>query len=89
MSTARNRFGVSILVAWFLGAVLCGMPAAASASPATAEAAPVIASEEGFGLIEGLSTMTSTRTHAAVGAGAMLPLLMVGIMARRRLYAQA
>jgi hypothetical protein len=92
MSTARNRFGVSILVALVLAVFLNASAHAATGTAAGAADIPALAQGDGqfeqFGSIGDLTT-TSGRTHMAVAAGAGVPLLIVGLMVRRRIYAEA
>jgi hypothetical protein len=89
MSTARDRFGVSILVALVLGVLLSAAPEAASASaPHSAGIFGGAAGDEGFGSIDNLAAATSARTQLAVALGAGVPLVIIGCMVRRRLYAE-
>jgi hypothetical protein len=85
MSTARNRFGVSILVGFVL-TVLChvGTPVAAAGD---ADFAAALAGDDGMGGIERIISAASARTQVAIGLGAGVPLLIVGFMVRRRIYA--
>jgi hypothetical protein len=87
MSTARNRFGVSILVALVLAVFVSAAPEAAAP---TSQGGGVIfgGGSEGFGSIEHLAAATSTRTQMAVALGAGVPLVIIGCMVRRRLYAE-
>ena len=88
MSTARNRFGVSILVALVLAVLLAPVPADAAArvvQPANASIG--LGDDLGLGGIDTLASLTSTRTQLAVGMGAGVPLLIIGCMVRRRIYA--
>ena len=87
MSTARNRFGVSILVALVLGILLPAAPKAASA-PAP-QTAGIFGGDEEFGSIDNLAAATSARTQLAVALGAGVPLVIIGFMVRRRIYAEA
>jgi hypothetical protein len=90
MSTARNRFGVSILVALLLAVLL--KPASADAAVRVAEPAHApagLGGDPGFGHIEEMALLTSTRTQLAMGLGAGVPLLLIGFMVRRRIYAEA
>ena len=90
MSTARNRFGVSILVALVLAVLLAPVPADAAArvaQPASASAG--LGDDLGLGGIEQIASLTSTRTQIAMGLGAGVPLLIIGCMVRRRIYAEA
>jgi hypothetical protein len=80
MSTARNRFGVSILVALVMGVLLSAAPEAASAPAAVGVP---------FGGIETLAVMTSTRAQLAVALGAGVPMIIIGFMVRRRIHAEA
>jgi hypothetical protein len=84
MSTARNRFGVSILVALVLGVLLNPVPADAAARGVHSAG---LGTELGLGGIDQLAAMTSTRTQMALGLGAGVPLLVIGFMVRRRIYA--
>ena len=87
MSTARNRFGVSILVACVLAVLLSAAPEAAA--PVSQGAGAIFGGgSEGFGSIEQLASATSTRTQMAVALGAGVPLVIIGCMVRRRLYAE-
>jgi hypothetical protein len=91
MSTARNRFGVSILVALVLGVLLTAAPAGASTRGATDSGQPAMSDGASdfqvFGAIGEIATATAGRTHAAIALGAGVPLLIVGSMVRRRIYA--
>jgi hypothetical protein len=85
MSTARNRFGVSILVGFVL-TVLCHVTPIAAAGDSGFAAA--LAGDDGMASIERIMTSASSRTQVAIGLGAGVPLLIVGIMVRRRIYAE-
>jgi hypothetical protein len=88
MSTTRDRFGVSILVGLVL-AVLCSLTTPALAARQTG--GPLSAQtvgDEGIGGIERIMTAASSRAQVAVGLGAGVPLLIVGFMVRRRIYAE-
>jgi hypothetical protein len=89
MSTARNRFGVSILVALVLTVLLTPVRADAAAS-VTHKASASVGHDNDLGLggIEAIASLTSTRTQLALGLGAGVPLLIVGFMVRRRIYAE-
>jgi hypothetical protein len=83
MSTARNRFGVSILVGFVLAAVCTlGSPARAAELDPTASA--LSGSEDGIFDIDRVMTAASSRTQVAVGIGAGVPMLIIGMMVRRR-----
>ena len=91
MSTARNRFGVSILVALVLAVALQAAPAQAAAAntPGASALADVRPSGfEGFGTISDLAAATSGRTQFAVALGAGVPMIIIGFMVRRRVYAE-
>jgi len=92
MSTARNRFGVSILVALVLGVLLTATPASASARGAASDSGQPAVSDgasdfQPFGAIGEIASATSGRTQTAIAFGAGVPLLIVGSMVRRRVYA--
>jgi hypothetical protein len=87
MSTARNRFGVSILVALILGVVLAAAPQAAA--PPVAGSGALGVEGGGFSAIEPLASMTSTRTQLVMALGAGVPMIIIGLMVRRRIYAEA
>jgi hypothetical protein len=92
MSTARNRFGVSILVALVLAVLLAASSAHAATGTAGAFEVPIVAKGDvgqigQFGSIGDLAATTSGRTQFAIAAGAAVPLLIVGVMVRRRVYA--
>ena len=86
MSTARNRFGVSILVAVVLAVLL--NPVQADAAARLVQSAG-LGSEVGLGGIDQIAAMASTRMQLAVGLGAGVPLVIIGFMVRRRIHADA
>jgi hypothetical protein len=93
MSTARNRFGVSILVALVLAVFLAASPRAATGTAVGASELPVLAQGD-VGQLEQVGSVgdlaaTSGRTQFAVVVGAAVPMLIVGMMVRRRIYAEA
>ena len=83
MSTARNRFGVSILVGFVL-AVLCTIQQPAQAAEDTAGSPFSAAGEEGIFDIDRAMNAASSRTQIAIGLGAGVPMLLIGMMVRRR-----
>jgi hypothetical protein len=88
MSTARNRFGVSILVGFIL-TVMCMASTsiqAAQFDPAP-RSMPGASSQEHMFSVAGVMTAASTRTQLVIGAGATIPLLVAGFMVRRRILA--
>jgi len=92
MSTARNRFGVSILVALVLGVLLTATPASASARGAASDSGqPAISVSPSdvqlFGAVGEIASAASGRTQTAIALGAGVPLLIIGTMVRRRIYA--
>jgi hypothetical protein len=88
MSTARTRFGVSILVALAMAVLLHVSPSAAARADTASAIAPD-AQFDGLASIGALASLTSARTQAAVALGAGVPMLIAGVMLRRRLYADA
>ena len=88
MSTTRDRFGVSILVGLIL-AVLCSVSTpAVAAGQAGGTLEVTLAGDDGMGGIERIMSAASSRAQVAVGLGAGVPLLIVGFMVRRRIYAE-
>ena len=93
MSTARNRFGVSILVALVLGVLLTVTPAIASGRGVAGDSGQPTLSDGAsdfqlFGAVGEIAAATSGRTQTAIALGAGVPLLIVGSMVRRRIYAE-
>jgi hypothetical protein len=87
MSTARNRFGVSILVGFVL-AVLCTLGSPARAAEGDPTASVFSGREEGSFDIDVVMTAASSRMQLAVGIGAGVPILLIGMMVRRRNQAE-
>ena len=84
MSTARNRFGVSILVGLAL-AVLCTVQdSVRAAQPEPASYAFAEAEGDGMFSIDRVMSAASSRTQIAIGLGAGVPMLLIGMMVRRR-----
>lgn len=94
MSTARDRFGVSILVGLALAVALNSASVAADArsgyaargAPAT-NGSDIAKVDAGFGVVGSLDNVVSNRTQLALGLGAGVPLLLFAIMVRRRMHA--
>jgi hypothetical protein len=85
MSTARNRFGVSILVGFVL-AVLCSVQQSAYAEPADATIFAV--ADENVFSIDRVMNTASSRAQLAVALGAGVPMVLIGMMVRRRNQAE-
>ena len=77
------------MVALLLAVLLKPVPADAAARVAQPANAPAgLGADLGFGRIEEMASLTSTRTQLAMGLGAVVPLLVIGFMVRRRIYAE-
>jgi hypothetical protein len=88
MSTARDRFGVSILVG-FVVAVLLSFTSPLNGAGRDPLGMPLVSAsaDEGLLSIESVMTAASSRVQLAIALGAGVPMLIVGFMVRRRILA--